>query len=102
MEMTFSTAENWVKKGCYTDKKKSQENHFQGLAKPLNSYNVRTCSFSSQQLIRIDNLISHWMLYWYDKKKFSYLTHEESFMYGVSKGVLESKVHLPTSCDPLQ
>ena len=21
MEMTFSTAENWVKKGCYTDKK---------------------------------------------------------------------------------
>ena len=57
--MTFSTAENWVKKGCYTDKKKSQENHFQGLAKPLNSYNVRTCSFSSQQLIRIDNLISH-------------------------------------------
>ena len=52
MEKTFSTAENWAKKGCYTDKKKSQ--------------------------------------------------HEESFMYGVSKGVLESKVHLPTSCDPLQ
>lgn len=49
MEKTFSTAENWAKKGCYTDKKKkSQENDFQGLAKPLNSYNVRTCNFSSQ------------------------------------------------------
>ena len=23
MEKTFSTAENWVKKGCYTDKKKN-------------------------------------------------------------------------------
>ena len=48
MEKTFSTAENWAKKGRYTDKKKkSQENDFQGLAKPLNSYNVRTCNFSS-------------------------------------------------------
>ena len=48
MEKTFSTAENWAKKGRYTDKKKSQENDFQGLAKPLNSYNVRTCNFSLQ------------------------------------------------------
>ena len=55
MEKTFSTAENWAEKGCYTDKKKkSQENDFQGLAKPLNSYNVRTCNFSSQHHISVE------------------------------------------------